>query len=585
MRIEGVVDSTSASTGPTRIGPWLRGHLTPYRAALAIYLVGTFAWQALTVAIPRLSGASFDAILRAAPDVHSFTRLVAILLLVVLVRGAIGIATTYTLEYIGNGVERDVRAALYRGLLSKGQAFFDRWRVGELLARATGDAGQIKQLFQPGLEFLLIAAYGTLLPLVVIGALDPQLLLAPTLFLAAFALAVRRHNRRLGPVSDRLQRRAGALSARLAESLAGIDLIAAAGQREREGRAFAREARDYRDAFIRRGQAQALYLPPLLVNVALVGGLLHGLLLVSAGRLTVGQLVAYLGLIGLLQQPVEALGVSVPLIRLGLSSVRRIVEVLDDGRAQERRSGGHRATVRGDIAFEDVRFAYDDAPALEAVSFAASRGETIALVGATGAGKSTIVKLLNRTYDPVGGRVAVDGVDLRDWDVGALRAQIAIIEQDVTLFARSIAENIALGGGPGIDRARIERAAREAQAHEFIARLPAGYDTIIGERGTTLSGGQRQRLAVARALLTEPKILVLDDATSAVDSQTDALLRQALRRLRAGRTTILITNRLAEIRRADRIVILDRGRMVDQGRHEDLMNRCAIYRRIYAAYR
>jgi ATP-binding cassette subfamily B protein len=399
MPTESVFGSRPSIAGPTRIGPWLRGYLTPYRTALLIYLVGTFAWQALTAAIPWLSGAGFDAILRAAPDVHYFTRLIVVLLFVVLVRGAIGIATTYTLEYIGNGVERDVRAALYRGLLGKGQPFFDRWRVGELLARATGDAGQINQLFQPGLEFLLIAAYGTLLPLVVIGSLDPQLLLAPVLFLAAFALAVRRHDRRLGPVSDRLQQRAGALSARLAESLAGIDLIAAAGQRAREGRAFAREARDYRDAFIRRGQAQARYLPPLLVNVALVGGLLHGLLLVSSGRLTIGELVAYLGLIGLLQQPVEALGVSVPLIRLGLSSARRIIEVLDEDRARQEHSGGHRAAVRGEVAFEDVRFAYDGAPALDGVSFTAGRGETIALVGATGAGKSTIVKLLNRTYD------------------------------------------------------------------------------------------------------------------------------------------------------------------------------------------
>ncbi len=585
MRTDDVFGSRPSIVGPARIGPWLQKHLKPYRGSLLIYLVGTFAWQALTAAIPRLSGAGFDAILRAAPDVNYFTHLVAVLLLVVLVRGAIGIATTYTLEYIGNGVERDVRAALYRGLLDKRQAFFDRWRVGELLARATGDAGQINQLFQPGLEFLLIAAYGTVLPLIVIGSLDPQLLLAPIIFLAAFALAVRRHNRRLGPVSDRLQQRAGALSARLSESLAGIDLIAAAGQRAREGRAFAREACDYRDAFIRRGQAQARYLPPLLVNVALAGGLLHGLLLVSSGRLTIGELVAYLGLIGLLQQPVEALGVSVPLIRLGLSSARRIVEVLDESHARQERSGGHRAELSGEIVFEDVRFAYDDTPVLDGVSFAVGRGETIALVGATGAGKSTIVKLLNRTYDPVGGRVVVDGIDLHAWDAGALCSQIAIIEQDVTLFARSIAENIALGSGPNIDRARIERAAREAQAHEFIARLPDGYDTLIGERGTTLSGGQRQRLAVARALLTEPKILVLDDATSAVDSQTDELLRRALRRLRAGRTTLLITNRLAEIRHADRIVILDRGRVVDQGRHEDLIARCAIYRRIFTAYR
>jgi ATP-binding cassette subfamily B protein len=238
----------------------------------------------------------------------------------------------------------------------------------------------------------------------------------------------------------------------------------------------------------------------------------------------------------------------------------------------------------GDIVFDHVTFGYGGDPILKDITFRAKPGETIAIVGETGSGKSTLTKLVNRTYDVTGGQILVDGVDVREWNMDSLRSQISFIEQDVTLFSRSVAENIGFSLGQTADREEIVRAARDAQAHEFIVALENGYDTVIGERGVTLSGGQRQRLAIARALLTSPSVLVLDDSTSAIDSATEDSIQQAIRRILEGRTTLLITHRLSQIRWADRVLLLRKGELVAQGTHDELLTQSALYRRIFAHY-
>jgi ATP-binding cassette subfamily B protein len=270
------------------------------------------------------------------------------------------------------------------------------------------------------------------------------------------------------------------------------------------------------------------------------------------------------------------------LVQLGIAGAERILALMKEETELDENEAGYRAEMRGEIVFEQVTFGYGTTPVLKDISFRAEPGQTIALVGQTGAGKSTLTKLVNRIYDVNEGRVLIDGIDVRDWNLDSLRSQISTIEQDIFLFSRSIAENIAYGLGQKADSAAIEAAAKDAQAHDFIMNFKDGYATEIGERGVTLSGGQRQRIAIARALLTDPRILILDDSTSAIDSATEDEIQQAIRRVLQGRTTLLITHRLSQIRWADKILVLRKGELIDQGTHDELLVRCDIYRRIFA---
>jgi ATP-binding cassette subfamily B protein len=271
------------------------------------------------------------------------------------------------------------------------------------------------------------------------------------------------------------------------------------------------------------------------------------------------------------------------LVQLGVASAERILDMINTETELDENEAGVSRPIRGEVVFDGVNFAHNGNPVLRDISFTARAGETIAIVGGTGSGKSTLTQLINRVFDADSGRVLVDGVDVREWNLESLRTQISIIEQDVFLFSRTLAENIAFGC-PDSSQQAIERAAREAQAHEFITGFSDGYETEVGERGVTLSGGQRQRIAIARAFLTDPRILILDDSTSAIDSATEDQIQRAMRRISSGRTTFMITHRLSQIRWADRILVLRRGELVDQGQHEELMGRSPDYRRIFARY-
>jgi ATP-binding cassette subfamily B protein len=289
---------------------------------------------------------------------------------------------------------------------------------------------------------------------------------------------------------------------------------------------------------------------------------------------------------GLLRFPTFISIFSFTLVQMGLAGAERILELMTEETELDENRTGHNAAMQGEIVFEQVSFGHagQSGDTLRNISFRAAPGETIAIVGQTGSGKSTLTRLVNRTYDVTSGRIAIDGVDVREWNLARLREQVSTIEQDIFLFSRSIADNIAFGLGAGADPQAIERAAEDAQAAEFIAGFKDGYDTVVGERGVTLSGGQRQRIAIARALLTDPRILILDDSTSAIDSATEDKIQRAINRVLEGRTTLLITHRLSQIRRADRILVLHKGEIIDQGSHEALMVRCPLYRRIFARY-
>lgn len=494
------------------------------------------------------------------------------------------LARNVAVEFLAQRIERDTRDEFYISLLGKSLSFHSRQRVGDLMARATNDVHQINLMVNPGANLIFDSLVGTVVPIIAIASIRLQLVAVPLLFVALLAVTLRDYTSKLNPVSDAMRQQFGIMNAGLAESIAGIEVVKAYAQEKQEQQKFEREARRFRDHFVAQGEIRARYLPFLVYAFATAGALLHALLLhFSDPTFDVGNIISFMGLVALLRFPTFLSLFSFNLVQLGISGAQRILELITTGSEMDENADGLHKRMVGEVEFQNVTFGYDDnEPVLRDISFRARPGETVAIVGGTGSGKTTLTRLINRVYDVDSGRVLVDGIDVRDWSLESLRSQISTIEQDVFLFSRPIGENIAFGTGMRAEQEAIEYSAREAQAHGFIESLPEGYDTSIGERGVTLSGGQRQRIAIARAFLTDPRILILDDSTSAIDSATEDAIQKAMYRVRQGRTTFLITHRLSQIRWADRILVLRSGVLEDQGTHEELVQRSPTYRRIFA---
>jgi ATP-binding cassette subfamily B protein len=568
-------------TSPVR---WISAHVLRNRRFLASFVVASLLTNVLYAALRTFTGAAFDEVLRAHPDRGRLLVLALAILGVVLGGGLFDLAARFSSEIMGKRLERDARDELYLNLLGKSQTFHNRQRVGDIMARANNDMQQLSNMIVPGVDLIVDSFTALIVPIVFIAFMNPQLLAAPLFFTLGFLVTLRIYIRQLNPVAGALREQFGTLNAGLAETVTGIEVVKSAAQEPQERRKFTDHARRYRDLFVRNGQIQARYLPPLVLTVALVGAFLHGLFLVAHGQLSIGGLVTYMGLMGILGFPTNISIFTFSLVQLGIAASARILAILKEETELDENAGGYDREMRGEIVFEHVTFSYGATPMLRDISFRAAPGQTVAIVGQTGSGKSTLTRLVNRTYDVSGGRILVDGVDVRDWSLAALRSQISTIEQDVFLFSKTVAENIGFSLGQRADRAAIEEAARGAQAHDFVTAFTDGYETLVGERGVMLSGGQRQRLAIARALLTDPRMLILDDSTSAIDSATEDEIQQAIRRLLQGRTTLLITHRLSQIRWADKILVLRRGELIDQGTHDELLARCETYRRIFAHY-
>ncbi len=580
---------TSDPRGPVR---WIYSHAIRHKLVILFMVVGAFGNAALAAALVIYIGRAFDAIVQAQPDFDALFWACVGLVVSQIVRSVLQFGRNYGSEVLGQRVERDAREELYGSLLGKSMRFHDSQSSGEMMARATNDVRELALMFAPGINLVIGSGYFLMMPLLIAPSYHPALILTPAVFIVAYMLYLWRYLGQLSPVTTEVRRSFGAMNMALTEAVEGIETVKGGAQEKAEIGRFAKAAQAVRDAFVAQGELEAQFLPLLFIGLAQGAGLWHAITLFRANLITTGDVVAYMGLISLFGFPVFVSLLAYSQVSSGISSARRILELIQSKTELDENLGGHESTMSGSVHFEDVTFRYrtqrpdgtqPTTDALMNIGFTLEPGETLAVVGQTGAGKSTIAKLINRTYDVDQGRIMIDGVDVREWNIASLRQQISIIEQDIFLFSRTIGENITFGR-PDATKEEMMAAAEAAQAHQFISELAKGYDTVVGERGVMLSGGQRQRIALARAFLTQPRILILDDSTSAIDSATEDQIQRAIEAAAERQTTILITHRLSQIRHADKILVLKQGRVAAIGTHETLLGESEAYRNIFARY-
>jgi len=561
---------------------WVISHSLRQWWILLIALIGAFGNAALMAVGQVQVGEAFSVVSAPVFDPQALFRIFLIIVAAGVVRAVMQFSRNFGFEFCAQRIERNVRRELYASLLSKSMTFHNLQPVGDTMARATNDVREVNFLFSPGLNMVVGSLTFLVFPILYAPRYHPSLLLVPCIFVVLYFITLKIYMRGLAPITEEVRESFGGLNIRLNESLDGIETVKGSAQETGEIDLFKRNVMRYKNAVIAQGRKEAKFLPMLLYAVALGAGLLHVLLLFRQGLVDIGGVVGYFGLLLMLDFPTFASLWAYSRISLGLAGAKRILDVMNRENNLDQNVAGYAQPLRGEVEFRNVTFRYESGESvLENVSFKVQRGQTVAIVGQTGSGKTSLVRLINRTYDATGGQVLVDGVDVRDWNLENLRRSISIIEQDIFLFSRTIAENISFGK-PGATQKEIETAAAAAQAHDFIASFEKGYETVIGERGITLSGGQRQRLALARAFLTDPRILMLDDSTSAIDSATEDKIQRAIYAAARGRTTFIITHRLSQIRWADLILVVKNGRLAASGTHDELMQTSEAYRRIFS---
>ncbi len=575
----------------------LLGFLRPYRRQLWGSLAFAWAAMGMTVLIPWLIGRAVNAI--KSGDKPDLLPLALAIVGAAILRLGLTVVRRVVAGRVSLAVEFDLRQRFYAHLQRLELGFFDSQQTGQLMSRATVDLQSIRFFLGYGLIFITQNLLTITLASAVMIAINPLLALIALLPAPFVVYTASRYNRVSRPAVQEVQQRIAELTAEAEENISGIRIVKAFAREEHQLHRFRRAVTRVFDQSIYSTRLQATFSPliGLLPQVGIALVLLVGGREVVSGNLSLGSFTAFYTYVVMLAGPMRMLGMTLGMAQRAIASGNRLFEILDrepriesPPGAPELPAGGGRVELRGvALRYAAPRTSASDIDhtgggsksdaALAEIDLEVAAGSTVALVGPSGSGKTSLVALVARLYDPSEGSVLVDGVDVRGIDVTSLRSQIAFVADDSFLFSASVADNIAYAR-PEASREEIEVAARRAQADEFIADLPGGYETVVGERGLTLSGGQRQRLAIARALLADPRILILDDATSSVDASTEAAIKDGLREAMAGRTTFVIAHRLSTVSLADEVVVMDGGRIVDRGTHEELMDGCGFYREI-----
>jgi ATP-binding cassette, subfamily B, bacterial len=560
----------------------LLGWLRPYRFGLVVSALLAAVAMVMTVAIPWLSGRAIDRVRDG--DRSGLTALG----IAVLGAGALRLVLTIVRRLVAGrvslGVELDLRNRMYEHLLSLELGFFDRQQTGQLMSRATVDLQSVRFFLGYGLIFMLQSALTILLAAGAMIAVQPGLAAISLIPVPIVVFVAARYGRRSRPALQELQQRIGELTADVEENIGGVRVVKSFAREDRQLERFhGRVGRVFDQAMVTT-RLQAFYNPFIgfLPQAGLAAILFFGGRQVIDGRLTIGEFSAFYAYLLMLLSPMRTLGITLGLAQRATAAGARVYQILDrEPRVTSAPDAPALPPGSGHVELRDVSLRYEGSQreAVRDVSLDIPAGTTVALVGATGSGKTTLVQLIPRLYDVTEGALLVDGADVRDVDAASLRAQIAVVNDDPFLFSATVAENIAYARADA-NQEEIELAARRAQAHDFIQRLPDGYETRVGERGLTLSGGQRQRVAIARAFLADPRILILDDATSSVDASTEQQIKQALREVMTGRTTFVIAHRLSTISLADTIVVLEDGEVIAAGGHDELLEQSELYREI-----
>jgi len=561
----------------------LLGFLKPYKLGLSISIVLAVASQAAQIALVWVTKHVIDSAL-GPRDSHKLWLFVWTIVALGLVRALLMGGRRLISGKQALAVEMDLRQGLYAHLVRLSFGFYDRHQTGQLMSRATVDLQGVRFFLGYGLIFFFQNVLTVVSVTAVLLVFEWKLALIALAITPILIVLAYRYSRVAHPTLRDVQQKLADVATVAEENIVGVHVVKSFAQEPAERAKFDRRSEAVFAQTIKANRQRALYVPliswvPLVAQGAV---LLVGARMVTHGSLSVGGFVAFNLYLGMLVTPLRSLGMWVGQAQRATAAGERIFQIMDEPEEiSDRPDAVELPPGGGDLRFDRVGFEYmDGRPVLEDVELGVPAGKTIALIGHTGSGKTTLTSLVPRFYDATSGRVLVDGMDVRDVNLRSLRRAIGVISQDPFLFSATVRENIAFGA-PDLTEQEVEHVSRLAQAHEFVERLPDGYETVIGERGITLSGGQRQRLAIARAIAVDPRILILDDATASVDATTEAKIRLGLREAMRGRTTLIIAHRLSTISLADEIVVLDAGRIVARGAHDQLLEQSQVYRDIY----
>lgn len=562
----------------------LFSYVKPYRLVIAVAAVLFLISTGLNLVFPLVSGQLVNVVTGAVTGVD-VPQVIGLLVIIFVVKALIDIVGQFLIAQAGESVTRDVRVQVYAHLQLLGLSFYANRRTGELTARLTSDVSVVRVALVNNVAALLSNVLTVIGAAALIITINWRLTVIVLLIFPVATLVARLYSRSLRPLSMLVQDRNAEASAVAEEAISGVRVVKAFGREPHESDRFSHAAQATYLASLKLARIRSTFGPliGLMFFFALAGILWFGSQEVSAGRLRAGDLVSFLLYGGIIAGGISGLATIFSQFQEAVGATNRLFEILDTLPDVKDAPNAHDAgRVQGRITFDDVSFGYEnDVEVVSDISLDIAAGEILALVGPSGAGKSTLFNLIPRFYDPTKGAVKVDGCDLRTLTLVSLRNNIAIVPQDTQLFSGSIRDNIAYGRLDASDE-EVVAAAKAANAHDFITKLPAGYQTVVGERGAKLSGGQRQRVAIARAILKDPRILLLDEATSALDSESEGLVQEALGRLMQGRTTIIIAHRLSTVQVAHRIAVLDRGRLVELGTHDELMALQGLYNKLYS---